>query len=97
MAKVQFKKKINVMAVVGKLFGTLLGLWVGGTLMTNLAQVMEDTCSPFYSGLSLIGWTPNATNCLDGIYPSTSASGVLGIIGLVGIASVVLEFVYFKL
>jgi hypothetical protein len=122
MAKFQVKakKNVNIMRVVGKLFATLLGLWVGGTLISNLGTVMKCTASPFYTGLNLIGWTvldafvPNsavgeAAGCnsttyfastaatYNGVVTATTGSGILGIIGLVGVASIILEFVYFKL
>jgi hypothetical protein len=94
MAKMKFNRNVNINKVVGKLAYTLIALWVGGTILTVLGNVMNGTESPFYQGLSLIGWTVT-----DGQITSTSSAntGVLMIVGLVGIASIVLEFVQFKM
>lgn len=56
--RVRFRKggAINTKRVVGKIATTLLVLYVGGYFLTILGTTMEGTCSPFYSGLSLLGW-----------------------------------------
>lgn len=91
--KVGMRKKINVGRVVGKIATVVIVLWVGGTILTEIGDVMNGTSSPFYSGLSLIGWTVDATNTIT----STSGSGILAVVGIIAVASIVLEFVEFKL
>jgi hypothetical protein len=92
MAKLSWKKKVNINRVVAKVVMTVLALWVGGTIMTEVGTVMNGTSSPFYKGLSLIGWTVDDTNTIT----DTSGAGVLSVIGIIGIASIVLEFVEFS-
>lgn len=62
------RKKVRINRVVVKVVATVIGLYVGGTIMTQLGSVMNCTCSAFYPGLSLIGWTI-ATNT-----PTTSGN-----------------------
>lgn len=54
---VKFNSGFNVNRVVKRLVRTVLALYVGGTIMTVFGGVMGCTSSPFYDGLSLIGWT----------------------------------------
>lgn len=58
---VRFNKSFNINRVVKRLVRSVLALYVGGTIMTTFGTVMTNTSSPFYSGLSLIGWTVGAT------------------------------------
>ena len=57
MARVRFNKNFNVNRVVKQLVQTILALYVGGTILTTFGTVMTNTSSPFYTGLSLVGWT----------------------------------------
>lgn len=85
----KYNKNANIGRAVTKIVGTLIALWVGGTIVTEVGDVMNGTSSPFYEGLTLIGWTVDSTNTIT----DTSGSGILAVIGIIGIASVVLEFV----
>lgn len=94
MAKFRFNRKVNVNRVVKKVAATLLGLYVGGTLLNAIGTVINGTTSPFYNGLAIIGYTVNGSNHIT----STSGTGgVLTIVGIAGFASVVMEFVSFSL
>jgi hypothetical protein len=86
---VKVRKGVNIGRVVAKIVSTVLALYVGGTIMIEIGNVMNNTTSPFYKGLTLIGWTVNA----DGLITSTSGSGILSVIGIIGIATIVMEFV----
>lgn len=86
------KKGINIKRVVGKLATTLITLYAGGYVITELGNVMNGTSSPFNPGLALIGWTVSGTTIT-----STTGSGILTVIGIIGVASIVLEFVQFRL
>lgn len=107
MAKLRFNNKINVSRVVTKVIVAVIALYVGGTIMTQIGNVMNCTSSPFYPGLSLIGWSVgsvNATTCsgLGSAYTtntiySTAGSGVLAVIGIIAIGSIVTEFVRLKM
>jgi hypothetical protein len=90
MAKLRFNRDFNINRVVKRLVYTILALYVGGTIITTFGSVMNGTSSPFYQGLSLVGWTVNTTT---NTITSTSGAGVLAVVGIIGIASVVLEFV----
>ena len=59
MAKYKLRKLggSDIFTVVNSLVRTILALYVGGTLITTFGTVMNCTHSPFYDGLSLIGWT----------------------------------------
>lgn len=102
MAKMAFRRKVNIPRVVSKVGFTVIALYVGGQLLTQLGSVMNATASPFYRGLSLIGWTvsTSAVDCggssLNNCITATSGTGILGVVGIVGIASIVLEFVHLK-
>ena len=99
----KFNRSFNVNRVVQRLVKTVLALYVGGTIMTTFGTVMNATASPFYTGLSLIGWTVSgstAVTCAStgtGTYQNcitaTSGSGVLSVIGIIAIAQIVTEFV----
>ena len=74
---------------------------VGGYVISVFGTVMNGTCSPLYSGLSLIGWTVGTATCsTTGVSDSntitaTSGTSVLAVIGIIGLATVVLEFIKF--
>lgn len=89
--KISRRKGVNITRVVTKTAVTILALYVGGTILTELGTVMNGTTSPFYQGLSLIGWTVTSGQITD-----TSGSGILAVVGIVGIASIVMEFVSVK-
>lgn len=55
---------------------------------------MENTTSAFYTGLTLIGWTVNSAGKITA---TNTSNGVLGVIGLIALASIVLEFIEFKM
>ena len=92
MAFMKMRKGVNIQRVVTKLVATLIALWAGGVIVTEIGSVMNGTTSPFYKGLTLIGWTVDS----DSTITATSGSGILAVIGIIGIASVVLEFVQFN-
>ncbi|MBD3249915.1 hypothetical protein GF336_07755 [Candidatus Woesearchaeota archaeon] len=56
--------------------------------MNTFGNVMNGTSSPFYTGLSLIGWTVTGNQIT-----ATSGSGVLAVVGIIAIAQIVTEFV----
>lgn len=91
--RISRKRNINIGKVVTKVVATVIALYVGGTIMTELGNVMNGTTSPFYSGLTLIGWTVNTS----GTITATTGSGILAVIGIVAIASIVTEFVEFSM
>lgn len=57
----RFNRRFNINRVVKRLVTTVLALYVGGTILSTFGTAMECTYSPFYSGLSLIGWTVAST------------------------------------
>jgi len=67
MAKVRFNQSFNVNRVVKRLVRTILALYVGGTIISVFGTVMQCTSSPFYSGLSLIGWTVTSELTVDAV------------------------------
>lgn len=103
MARVRFKRNLNINRIVVKIVATVLGLYVGGYILTEIGEVMNATCSPFYTGLSLIGWTVGTATCTTtsasdtNTITSTSGSGILAVVGIVAIASIVTEFVEFSM
>ena len=113
--RLRFKKKINIGRVVAKVATTVLVLYVGGTILNEVGETLQNTASPFYQGFSLIGWTvatvTNATshsscaqddgggntiaNCLT--LADGTSSGLLAVVGIIGLASIVMEFVEFRM
>lgn len=93
MAKFRFKKGYNVGTVIKDLVRTVLMLWVGGTIITEVGDVILLEQSPLFGGLELIGWTVNAS----GHVTSTSGTGILTVVGIIAIAQIVLKFVDFKM
>ncbi|MBD3249914.1 hypothetical protein GF336_07750 [Candidatus Woesearchaeota archaeon] len=75
---VRFNKRFNINRVVKKLVYTILALYVGGTILSTFGTVMNCTSSPFYTGLSLIGWTITSSNTpiTSGMCNATTWSGV---------------------
>lgn len=88
MAGLRFNRAFNVNRVVKRLVRSVLALYVGGTIMTVFGDVMNGTSSPFYSGLSLIGWTVTSNEIT-----ATSGSGVLAVVGIIAIAQIITEFI----
>lgn len=95
----RFNRNFNVNRVVKRLVQSILALYVGGTIMTVFGTVMNDTSSPFYTGLSLIGWSVSSSTTdigcgtVSGCIYSTSGSGVLAVVGIIAIAQIVTEFI----
>ena len=69
----------------------ILGLYVGGTMLSAFGTAMNATTSALYNGLELIGWTVNTSNTIT----DTSGGAILSVLGIIAIASVVLEFIRF--
>lgn len=92
MAKFRFRKKLNIGKVVAKLVGTIVALYVGNEIISQVGTVMNGTTGPFNNGFKLIGWTVTSNQIT-----ATTGAGVLSVIGLVGIASIVMEFVEYKM
>jgi hypothetical protein len=89
----RFKKKIDIGRVISKLAVLVLTLWVGNEILNAVAVAMNGTSNIFSQGLTLIGF--NSTNgVMDG---TVSSGGLISIVGIVAVASLVLEFVEFKL
>ena len=79
MAKYKIKgKQVNVPRVVAKIVGMILALYVGGTILSEIGDVVVNSSSPFYQGLTLIGWTvgPTGTNGTAGCFYSCSQTPV---------------------
>lgn len=95
MARVRFRKKINIGRVITKVVTTALVLYVGGLIMTQIGSVVNGTTSPFNVGYSLIGWDVTSAGLVDAT--SSPGTGLLSVVGVIGFASVVLEFVEFRL
>lgn len=90
-------RNMRIGRVVTKIVAVLIALWVGGEILTALGDTMNGTTSPFYQGLTIIGWQVGDGGAHpEGLIHDTSGNGVLVVVGLIGIASVVLEFVQFS-
>ena len=79
--RIRRKHNINVTRVVAKVTGSVIALYVGGVLVTQLGNTMNCTDSPFYVGLRLIGWTvtSSVTPYTDGICNSTQWYGTTNV------------------
>ena len=86
--RVRGRSGVNISRVVSKVVATVLALYVGGTIMTEVGNAMLNESSPFFTGLTLIGWQVEGTKIVG-----TDGSGILSVIGIIGIASIVMEFV----
>jgi len=104
--RVRRRGKINAIRIGLKVGMTVIGLWVAGVLLNTMGEVMNGTCSAFYNGLSLIGWTvgaPTATTAHGCLTTDTntitafSGSGILAVVGILALASIVTEFVQFSM
>ena len=93
MARFRLKKGYNVNRVIKDLVRTILMLWVGGTIITEVGDVILGKQSPLFGGLELIGWTVNSS----GYVTSTSGTGILTVVGIIAIAQIVLKFVDLKM
>lgn len=104
----KFNRNFDIGRVVKRLVYVILALYVGGTIISVFGDVMNCTTSPFYDGVSLIGWTLtdyasggagdvcsalSNTTPYTNVITSVSGSGVLAVVGIIGIAGVVMEFV----
>lgn len=123
MGKFKFKsyQKINITKIVAKLVATIISLYVGNELMTQMGNLFNQTEGPFNTGFKLIGWTVGGyqscvgnsslysttceyscavnsstqagTSCITGV----SGAGILTVVGLIGLASIVMEFIEYKM
>lgn len=110
--KAQFRKNFSISEVVTRLVITILALYVGGTILTEVGKLVNCTSSPFNGGFTLLGYsvgsvngstcttvngvTAGATYYGNTVYSISNNSGILVIIGIVGIASIIMQFVKFK-
>lgn len=91
-------KEVNISRVMARVVMIVLALYVGGTIMSEMGSTMNNTCSPFYEGLSLIGWTITPSNMSNGgCITETPTTGILSIIAIVGIVSIIFEFVRMRI
>jgi len=90
--KVKMKRSINIPRVIAKVSATIISLYVGNEIITQVGNIVNGTTGPFNNGFKLIGWT-----VVDNKITNTSGAGVLAVVGIVGIASIVMEFVEFNL
>lgn len=110
--RIRRKRNINAMKVGIKVGTTVLGLYAGGYFLSTLGTVMNGTASPFYKGVTLIGWTTgdNAFGTYDSCFTNssnsggisncitaTSGTGILAIIGVIAIAFLIFEFIDFRM
>lgn len=70
----RFKKGVNIGRVVSKLAVTVIGLWIGGTVISQIGNVLNQTESPFYQSVSLIGWTVGTYPACAGANYSTTCA-----------------------
>lgn len=91
--KVRIRKNVNVTGVIVRVVATLIALYAGAIMLDVMGSIINGTTSPLYVGLKLIGYTVSST----GAVTATNGTGIMAIIGLAGIASVVMQFVEFKL
>lgn len=78
MARLSWKKNINVNKVVTKVIVIVLGLYVGGFVLTEIGTTLKCTYGAFYKGLSLIGYTvTDSLTVVNSTTPTTcnTASG----------------------
>lgn len=57
MARLRFKRGQHVSTIIPKLLRTVLSLYVGGTVLTELGNIARFTESGMWPGLRVIGWT----------------------------------------
>ena len=91
--KVRFRKKVNVPRVVAKTAGVIIALYVGNEIINQIGDIVNGTTGPFNDGFKLLGWTVDANNTVT----DTTGSGILSVVGIVGLASIVMEFVQFRM
>lgn len=101
--RVSLNRKINIWALSIKIGMTIFALYVGGYFITIVGTIMNSTCSPYYKGLELIGWTVGSAVCeTTGVtdantITATSSAGILSIVGLIGITSILFSFVNIRM
>ena len=81
-----------------KVIVVLVALWGGGIALEAIGDSINGTSSPFYEGLTIIGYTvgsecdPLVTTGTNTIC-STDGSGILAIVGIFGMISIISEFI----
>lgn len=86
----KFNRSFNINRVVKRLVRSVLALYVGGTVMTTFGNVMKCSGSPFYNGLTLIGWTVtptqtvNSTAVITGVATACNATSTPAFISNLG-------------
>lgn len=76
---VRFKKNgINVGRIATKIVATIIAMYVGGYLVTIVSTTLLGTCSPFYKGLSLFGWSVGDNTTAIAAHATETAIAVAG-------------------
>lgn len=57
MAKISLKKSINIGRIISRLVTTIIAIYVGGTIVTEVGDVLLGKYGPFFPGLELIGYS----------------------------------------
>lgn len=97
--KVQRRRDVNAIRVAMKIIGTIIALWVGGFAYNIVASIMNGSCSPFYKGLKLVGFTVGSAYCTDttatdaSTITGTNSTSLLAVIGVLAIFWIAFEFI----
>ena len=92
------RKKINISGVITKIAVTIIALWVGGEIITKVAEAIGNATTPFHKGFTLIGFNEQTSQCTDTtsslcLNGTVSTTGILSVVGLVAMASIIMDFV----
>lgn len=106
--RMRFKKNVSVKSGIKYLASVILTLYIGGMFLLYLSRTMIGKCSPFFTGLQLLGWKvgSNATATAAGVNAGPeceggvnyilydiSDAGVLVVVGLVAVGAVLFKFI----
>ena len=100
--KVSKRNKINIGRVITKISITVIALWVGGEILTKVANAMNGTDNVFLKGLTLIGFqtfgdrtlsnsteASEALGCDTGVTNSNCLDGTLNTTGILSVVGIV--------
>ena len=86
---IRAKRQLKPHRILFKLIIGAMALYTGNHILESIGKIINGTTSPFYSGLTLIGWSVTEEGTIHG----TSSTGFIALTGLILIVLVIAEFI----
>jgi hypothetical protein len=79
--RVGMKKNVNIPRVVAKVAGTIIALYVGNEIISQVGSIVNATTGAFNPGFKLIGWEVGTSTGVNGTAGCLNTCGLTPIDG----------------